>query len=59
MSGRDQKKEKRERNEVYAKRFKRAKTSSGKSSKKEMSNYCRTRGHARSCEFGTCPSWNP
>jgi hypothetical protein len=60
VSGRvNQKKEKRERNEAQAKKFKRRPRVADKPSKKEMSNYCRTPGHPRSCQFDTCPSWNP
>jgi len=54
----NQKKEKRERNEAQAKKFKRRAPVHVKKTK-EASNYCRTKGHARSCEFNTCPSWNP
>ena len=52
----DQKKEKRLRNEEYAKRFR----PRGKAKRERAPiDACRTKGHSTGCEFNTCPSWNP
>jgi hypothetical protein len=56
-------KEKRLRNEAYADRFKKQKTSreeiiKAKEEKKQRQKWCRVKGHPITCEYNRCPDVN-